>query len=72
VWPTRWSDKDVAIHMQRERYFWEEMGARFCVAYQIRDGQTTNAIDRYGFVGVGGRWKPVASRFCKPSAVLKW
>jgi hypothetical protein len=61
--PVRFSDAQVADMVAWEWKFWEGHAARFAVLYQLNDGPTTAAIDRFGIRRTDGTWKPVAGTF---------
>ncbi|MGE3276713.1 MAG: hypothetical protein AB7O67_16500 [Vicinamibacterales bacterium] len=62
-WTTRWTDAEVGRFVAWEWAFWRRQGARFAVLYQLNDGPTEAAEDRYGIRTVDGAWKPSACLF---------
>lgn len=59
----QWSDTAVLSFVLQEWKFWQEHGAAGACLYQLNDGPTNTAIDRYGIRRQDGTWKPVASSF---------
>ena len=60
-WPLRpWSDTNVMGFALQEWQFWSDMGVESAYIYQLNDGPTNSAINRYGVRRLDGLWKPVA------------
>ena len=59
----QWTDDQVAEFVAWEWAFWSEAGAAGACLYQLNDGPTSAAIDRYGIRTVDGAWKPVSTTF---------
>lgn len=57
----RWTDAEVARNVQAEWAFWQREGAEFAVLYQLPDGPTDTAEDRFGIMRADGTFKPVAA-----------
>ena len=63
-WPRNtwhWSDARVLELVSAELFFWRQAGAQFAVCYQVTDGPSEAAIDRYGVLRLDGTLKPVAA-----------
>lgn len=59
----RWTDAQVAQFVRDRWALWESHGAVGAVLYQLNDGPTSDAEDRYGIRRTDGSWKPVADSF---------
>ena len=53
----RWTDADVWRHLHTESAFFARHGAEFLTVYQVTDGPTEIAINRYGRTRNDGTWK---------------
>lgn len=54
------NDLEVRDAVMWEWAFWQRMGADLAVLYQLNDGPTGVALDRYGIRRTDGTWKPAA------------
>jgi hypothetical protein len=63
------SDEEVARCVIYEWEFWAAAGADFAVLYQLNDGPTTTALDRYGIRRLDGTLKPVAGTVPKENHI---
>jgi hypothetical protein len=59
----QWTDVQVAEYVRWEWDFWQDEGAAGAALYQLNDGPTAAAIDRYGIRDIHGAWKPSAATF---------
>lgn len=59
----QWTDGQVRTFTAWEWEFWQKSGAAGAVLYQLNDGPTSSAVDRYGIRRTDGTWKPSASTF---------
>jgi hypothetical protein len=65
---TRRTDEQVAAAASQEFTRWAACGASFAVLYQVNDGPTETAGDRYGIRRTDGTLKPVAQIFMRQPA----
>jgi hypothetical protein len=63
VGTTSWSDAYVAEAVAWEWDFWERHGCLGAVLYQLNDGLSNTAMDRYGIRRLDGSYKQVADTF---------
>lgn len=59
----QWTDAQVAAFVAWEWNFWQAQGAVGAALYQLNDGPTSAAIDRFGIRRGDGTWKPVSRTF---------
>lgn len=52
------SPEQNAIYITQELNFWEQVGARFAIIYQLNDGPSKAQGDHYGLRFFDGTWKP--------------
>lgn len=61
ILPTRWNDREVAENLRYEWQFWStQINVDTVYVYQLNDGPSWSAVDRYGIRRQNNTWKPAA------------